>query len=213
MDLAPFAIAEHGMTTAEAYNQLFRLWGENWNQRQSPFACDYAAAARLRCLHRQGSRRSVEELDRPAVLELRDLQGKRHYVTLASLDGDRARIMQPEGSLDVAFADLEQYWFGQFSILWRLPPYMTDEVEAGRQNTEGVWLSARMMQLVSMHTSDDREIERVSRLVREEQVRWYQRIKGLEPDGVVGAMTLIQMNNDLEPDLPRLRPDPEAGRG
>ena len=81
-----------------------------------------------------------------------------------------------------------------------------DPAELPRQNREGVWLSARMMQLVGLHADDSDEIERVSRMIRDEQIRWYQQVKGLQQDGVVGAMTLIQMSNDLDAGVPRLVP-------
>ncbi|HEV8076881.1 MAG TPA: hypothetical protein VGP45_00690, partial [Marinobacter sp.] len=38
-----------------------------------------------------------------------------------------------------------------------------------------------------------------------DQVRWYQGQKGLTEDGVAGAMTVIQMHNDLNAAVPRLR--------
>lgn len=212
-DRTPFLFSEHALSTAQAYRQLFTLWGESWDQRSTPFACDFAAEVGLRCLHRQGSRRSLEDLDHPAVLELRDARGDRRYVTLAALDGDKATILGQDGPVSVSFEDLQGFWFGQFSIIWRLPPYMQDQAVQGAGASEGVWLSARMMQLVSLHTSDNLEQDRVSRLVREQQVRWYQELKGLEPDGVVGAMTLIQMSNDLDTDIPRLSGTGFAGAG
>lgn len=130
-------------------------------------------------------------------------------MTLARLEGDVATLRTAEGTLDVSFKDLEDYWYGDFSVLWQVPPYMAwdgDPSELPRQNREGVWLSARMMQLVGLHADDSDEIERVSRLIRDEQIRWYQQVKGLEQDGVVGAMTLIQMSNDLDAGVPRLVP-------
>jgi general secretion pathway protein A len=208
-ELASFRYQEHTMTTAEAYDGLFQLWGYDWDRSGYPFACDYADAAGLRCLHRQGSRRSMEDINRPAVLELRGPQGERGYVTLLKLRGDIATVATADGTFNVSFDELEDYWYGQFSVLWQLPPYMAwegDPSELPSQNREGVWLSARMMQLVGLHASDNSEIDRVSRMIRNEQVRWYQKVKGLEQDGVVGAMTLIQMSNDLDAGVPRLVP-------
>lgn len=208
-ELAGFSVRDHGLTTAEAYDGLFRLWGYDWDRSAYPFACDYAEAAGLRCLHRQGSRRSMEDINRPAVLELKAPDGKRSYVTLLQLDGDVATVGTAQGTIEVSFRDLEDHWFGQFSVLWQLPPYMAwegDQDELPRRNREGVWLSARMMQLVGLHADASQEIERVSRMIRGEQVRWYQQVKGLEQDGVVGAMTLIQMSNDLDAGVPRLVP-------
>ncbi|SFR46678.1 general secretion pathway protein A [Marinobacter daqiaonensis] len=208
-DLEDFDLAEHGMNTAEAYEELFQVWGHAWDRTDYPLACEYADAAGLGCLHKQGSRRSMEEINRPAVLELRGPDGGAAYVTLVGLDGDEATLKTPEGAVKVSFSELQNYWFGNYSVLWQVPPYMAwdgDPGELSRQYQKGVWLSARMMQLVGLHASDDREIERISRLVRDEQVRWYQKVKRLEQDGVIGAMTLIQMSNDLDAGVPRLVP-------
>ncbi len=208
-DLAAFSVEDFGLTTAQAYQALFERWGYRWDRVTHPFACDYAEQAGLRCLHRQGNRRSMERINRPAVLELRGPAGDSSYVALLELDQDVATLGTPEGPVRVSFRDLEDHWLGDFSVLWQVPPYMAWNGEPGdlpRENQEGVWLSARMMQLVGLHTEDNREIERVSRMIREEQVRWYQQVKGLEQDGVVGAMTLIQMSNDLDAGVPRLIP-------
>jgi general secretion pathway protein A len=207
--LVTFDFAAHGLTTAQAYGGLFRLWGYDWDRSSYPFACDYADAAGLRCLHRQGSRRSMEDINRPAVLTVKGPEGDRANVTLARLEGDVATLKTAEGTLEVAFSDLEDYWHGDFSVLWQVPPYMAwdgDPSELPRRNREGVWLSARMMQLVGLHADNSDEIERVNRMIRDEQIRWYQKLKGLKQDGVVGAMTLIQMSNDLDAGVPRLVP-------
>lgn len=208
-ELTGFDIGEHGLTTAEAYDSLFQLWGYDWDRSAYPFACDYADAAGLRCLHRQGSRRSMEDINRPAVLTLKGPEGDNTHVTLVRLEGDVATLRTTEGTMEVSFDHLENYWYGDFSVLWQVPPYMAwngDPAELPRQNREGVWLSARMMQLVGLHADDSDEIERVSRMIRDEQIRWYQQVKGLQQDGVVGAMTLIQMSNDLDAGVPRLVP-------
>lgn len=208
-ELDAFGLEDHGLTTADAYAGLFRLWGYDWDRSRYPFACDYAEAAGLRCLHRQGSRRSLEDINRPAVLELKGPEGETHHVTLVQLDGDVATIGTGEGQVQVSFAELEKFWYGRFSVLWQVPPYMAwdgDPAELPRSDREGVWLSARMMQLAGLHASDSDEIERVSRMIRDEQVRWYQKEKGLKQDGVVGAMTLIHMSNDLDAGVPRLVP-------
>lgn len=208
-ELTAFDIGEHGLTTAQAYDGLFQLWGYDWDRSSYPFACDYADAAGLRCLHRQGSRRSMEDINRPAVLTLKGTEGNDTHVTLVRLEGDVATLKTAEGTLEVSFREVQDHWYGEFSVLWQVPPYMAwngDPAELPRQNREGVWLSARMMQLVGLHADNSDEIERVSRMIRDEQIRWYQRVKGLQQDGVVGAMTLIQMSNDLDAGVPRLVP-------
>lgn len=208
-----FRLADHGVTSAQAYAGLFRLWDRSWQPSDNPIACNYAGSLGLRCLHRQGNRSSLERINRPAVLELRDERGGRHFVTLAGLDGNTAILQVAEGYSEVRFSELEKHWYGDFTVLWQLPPYLaeedSEELEPGQR--EGVWLSARLMQLVNMHARDAAENQRVSHLDRDAQVRWYQRVKGLEADGIAGTMTLIQLNNDLDAGVPRLVRRQEPG--
>jgi general secretion pathway protein A len=68
------------------------------------------------------------------------------------------------------------------------------------------------MDLADMHSDSRAESDRVKRMNAEEQVRWYQAITGLTVDGIAGAMTIIQINNDLEASVPRLKPKQSEGR-
>lgn len=65
-------------------------------------------------------------------------------------------------------------------------------------------MGSRMMELASRYAESRQEESRVNRMPIEEQVRWYQQQRGLTVDGIAGAMTIIQMNNDLESAVPRL---------
>jgi general secretion pathway protein A len=92
-----------------------------------------------------------------------------------------------------------------------MPDYMTAAEEAQPAARE-LWLGARMMQLADRLEDEAAERSAVKRLGLEEQVRWYQARRGLTVDGIPGAMTLIQMRNDLQADVPRLvREGPGAG--
>ena len=65
-------------------------------------------------------------------------------------------------------------------------------------------MGSRMMELANRYAESRQEENRVNRMAIEEQVRWYQRQRGLAVDGIAGAMTIIQMNNDLDSAVPRL---------
>ena len=61
-----------------------------------------------------------------------------------------------------------------------------------------------MMELADLLASGRQQSDQIKRMETEEQVRWYQKQKGLVVDGIAGAMTLIQITNDLDEDVPRL---------
>ena len=71
---------------------------------------------------------------------------------------------------------------------------------------EQLWIGARMMELADKHSESGVETGRINRMPTEKQIRWYQDLKGLTVDGIAGAMTIIQINNDLGGPFPRLTP-------
>ncbi|SDW61767.1 ExeA family protein [Marinobacter mobilis] len=201
-----FAVGTDALNRPQAYQALFSLWGERYVSRDYPVACDFAQARGLQCLYREGTRKSLEQLDRPAVLRLQDDKGNVGYVTVASIAGGTARLVQPGGeTLELPFSSIEDYWYGDFTILWRLPPYLrAGGPDRSVAQGEELWLSSQLMQLVELYASDDEERAELMSMEYRDQIRWYQRKKGLAIDGIAGAMTLIQVNSDLNPGVPRL---------
>lgn len=199
-----FVFNQHTQSLAEAFTALFGLWGKSYERSANPIACDYAATVGLACLERQGSRRSLEFINRPAILQLRDENGRTRQVVVERLDGDLAVIATPRGSQQVPFREIEDYWYGDFRVLWRIPEFMTGDGFYGDDSGQQLWIGARMMELAERLSSGEQEAARVKRMDMTEQVRWYQEKRGLTVDGIAGAMTIIQMNNDLADNIPRL---------
>ncbi len=208
-----FEFQQHAQGLAEAFGQLFEVWGEAYNASQFPLACEFARTVRLGCLERQGSRRSLEFLNRPAILQLRNSQGEVGYVVLRSLIDDMAVIELSGEVLEVPFRQLEPYWFGDFRVFWRIPEYMSGDGFFAGSSGEQLWMDARMMQLADRLSESTTESARVKRLRTDQQLRWYQEAKGLTVDGIAGPMTIIQINNDLGTDVPRLVAAPVASNG
>lgn len=197
-----------------AYRLLFSIWGLEYSPSENPAECLFAVANNLRCLERQGTWGSLSFLDRPAILELRNteddagedsragLRGATGYAVLRSIDGNKAVLITAEGLQTVSVGSLERLWTGKFTVLWQLPSYMLgerDETPAARAG-----MAARMMELAELYSPDPAENDRINRMDLTEQIRWFQSEKGLTVDGIAGPMTLIQINNDLDADLPRL---------
>jgi general secretion pathway protein A len=203
---------------ASAFDALFAVWNRDFDVSESPIACDFARNEGLQCLETRMSKQGLVFLNRPAILHLRDRSGQIGFVVLQSLNGKRARVIGEEGVETVSFESVEPFWYGQSTLLWQLPPYDTDAGQAASDSLTDrqIWLSARLMELVSDQAANRTEEDQVVRMSTGEQVRWYQSKKGLTVDGIPGAMTIIQMNNDLNARVPRLdradrsdRPDGE----
>jgi len=142
---------------------------------------------------------------------LKPENGEARYAVLRSLDGDTATLAVPGGTEKVSFRELERYWFGDFQVLWRVPEFMTGDGFYGDESGQELWIGARMMEIADRLAGTGPESTRVKRLAMEQQVRWYQEQKGLTVDGIPGAMTIIQMNNDLKVRVPRLVTAPAGG--
>ncbi len=211
--LARFDFQAQSLEEIPAFQALFSLWDRDYSPEQYPDPCQTARDTGLGCLARQGSRRSLEFLNRPAILRLTDGSGQERHVVLHQLDGDRAVIVLADGETEVAFSSIEPYWFGEFQILWRLPEFLTgDEFYEGSTGRQ-LWIAARMMELADKLGNSETERERIKRMTEDEQVRWYQELRGLAVDGIAGAMTVIQIRNDLGSSDPRLLPPSSSGRG
>lgn len=204
--LPDFEFAADTLSLPVAFRELFSVWGQEYRVSDNPIACRYAEEQGLRCMENRGSRRSLEYLNRPAILQLRNDDGSSRYTVLSGLDDNRAIIEFPDGQREVSFSSLEPYWFGEFTVLWEVPSHIqqnrSDENDG--DVSEQIWMGSRMMELASRFSGSREEENRVNRMSTGEQIRWYQEQKGLTVDGIAGAMTIIQMNNDLESDGPRL---------
>jgi len=211
--LADFDFQSQALDEIPAFQALFWVWNRDYFPEQYPDPCRTAMESGIGCLARQGSRRSLEFLNRPAILRLMDGNGQEGYVVLSHLEGDRAEIVLTDGTTEVSFTSIEPYWFGEFQIFWRLPEFLTDDEFYGGSSGRQLWIGARMMELAEKLGSSEAEKERIKRMTEDEQVRWYQELRGLVVDGIAGAMTVIQIRNDLDSSDPRLHPRSSSGEG
>ena len=179
----------------EAYQSIFDRWGVDYLQEPFTLACDFAESYGLRCLHKNGNWRSLLKIDRPAVLTLVNEVGENLYFGLLAIDGQEALVSHQNTKFWVALDEIDRYWLGEYSIVWKLPPYMSSVVRPG-QEKEAQWLRTNLAQL--------NQITGQQRGTLDSQVRQFQLGAGLVPDGIVGSMTIIHMNSQLNIDCPKL---------
>ena len=92
---------------------------------------------------------------------------------------------------NVSLEQLKFYWKGEFSLLWRMPPGYKDLIRPGNAGKVVLWLSSRMNEINQTLNNNQRSYYD-KELV--DQVKAFQLREGLENDGVVGAKTLIHIN-------------------
>ncbi len=197
-------LAEYSADTGtdSAFAQLFALWGENYSaDRDRP--CEYADGLGLQCEFQRGAWAHVRQINRPVILTLIDAQGNQHQVVVSGLRNDSAHIDLGENGVDVSVADIADFWFGEYLLLWRPPTRDGRVLMEGMRGDAVVWLE----QSLAM-TSGDPDATRNSGVFNtalRRQVMDFQRVNRLRVDGIVGVQTQIALNSALNlPNTPVL---------
>jgi general secretion pathway protein A len=191
---ALLALDADGMTIDSAFGSLFRLWGAAY-QPGGDRGCEQALTHGLSCVWQRGSIAQLKLINRPAILSLVDANGTSRQVVLAGLDGDRAELLIGASAVEATIADLADYWFGEFIVLWRPQAGALRPLRAGMRGDDVRWLRQGLQQLgglpASVVSQDffDADLERL--------VEDFQRSRRLAVDGVAGVQTQLVLDAAL----------------
>ncbi len=197
-------------TTDAAFASLFSLWGTEY-QPGGGLACEQADARGLSCVWQRGSLAQLKLINRPAILSLIDGEGGTHQVVLSGLRDDGAKLLVAGDEAEVPIAELADYWFGEFLVLWRPQTGTLRPLRAGMRGDDVRWLRQGLEQLsgqpATAETGDyfDAELEQL--------VENFQRSRRLAVDGVAGLQTQLVLDSALgAPGTPTLsQAGPQAG--
>jgi len=197
-----------GTTMNTAFGSLFQLWGAAY-QPGSSLGCVQAAGHGLSCVWQRGSLAQLKLINRPAILSLVDATGASRQVVLAGLAGAQARLLIGASEVEVPIAELADYWFGEFLVLWRPQAPELRPLRAGMRGDDVRWLRQGLEQLGGLPASDpsqdlfDTGLERL--------VEDFQRSRRLAVDGIAGVQTQLVLDAALGlPGTPTLV-GPETG--
>ncbi len=206
VDEAPVSIAalfeNAAASKAQAYTDLFDVWDKQYSTSKHGSACKFAGKNGLSCLHRQGNLRSLEILNRPAVLKLYDENNTVTYAILTRLEDNVVTLRQGSNSYELSDDTLNQHWLGEYTLLWQKPPYYQGMVQPGSKGPIVQWLDQQMVRLYgqkevpTIHDTYNNQL--MSQIIR------FQQSKGIIADGVAGPNTFILLNSELETGLPQL---------
>ncbi|NTV94715.1 MAG: AAA family ATPase [Thiobacillus sp.] len=183
----------------EANTALFRAWGLEYSGGDG---CAQAGRYGLSCLAARGGLDDLKHWNRPAVLQMRDGQGKDFLATLVALDSEGARFVVAGHERAVGATALAEQWTGRYSLLWRQPAQVSGAIRPGSRGPQVIWLRQHL-DLLDGHTEAggpaadfDADLER--------RLKRFQLEQGLMPDGSVGPKTLVRLVGLADPDAPRL---------
>jgi len=188
---------------ARAWAGLFSRWRLQLAAASDEQACNQAAQAGLHCLQQGGSWKAVLRYDRPLLLLLTAPGGRRVPVLVESVQGDQAQIQIDGRRLQVGVQELLAYWFGEYRLLWRLPPGGRAALMPGDRGPGVVWLRERLRQATGT-TAIGRDPELFDQGLKV-LLQQFQRQQELTADGIAGARTIIRLNTvTRQPGIPRL---------
>jgi general secretion pathway protein A len=186
-----------------AFATLFRKWGITFQPKENGSACDFARSKGLLCLSETGSFRTLDLLNRPAVLKLYDASGGEFYAPVVGKSEKFALLKVGDKEEKVPLEEIRKRWMGQFTLLWQPPPGFEGILKVGNRGGEVAWLDRRLAAAEGGSAStlknplfDDTMAGRVKK---------FQLAMGLVPDGVVGSRTLILLNTAAREKVPVLR--------
>jgi general secretion pathway protein A len=188
---------------ARAWAGLYRMWGVESSAVSDDQACAQAPASGLRCMQGGGSWAMLNHLDRPAVLLLVASEGRRIPVLLREVRGTEVDLQVDGRPLAVELRELEQNWFGEYRLLWKVPPGGSVTLRPGNRGPDVEWLRGQLRKVTGSSAIAPQATYYDAGL--RNLVAEFQRDEGLRVDGVAGPRTLIHLNTvSREPSVPRL---------
>jgi len=190
---------------ASGWRQLAPLWSLGPLGPQEGDPCQAAQRAQLSCFRTRGSLALLRQLDRPALLTLRDEHDRPAYVLLTALGDDRATLRVGAVVRTVPQATLALLWRGEFGTFWRTPPGYVALLDTGASGPAVDWLDQALAR--ARHEPPPASAPGSPRVVDaalKSRVYAFQLTQGLSPDGVAGPATLMQLNRFNEVAEPHL---------
>ncbi len=185
---------------ANAFKSLFRKWEITYKFNED--ACLQAQAQGLRCMKGLGSLNSILKFNSPAILKLFDSQGREFYITLTEIAGQTATIEVGDDTRIVDMKEIEQRWFGDYTLLWRTPPHYRGDIHPGMTGPDVHWLDTQLAVIQGREAQKEGVLIYDNQLVT--QVKRFQLTEGLIPDGIVGPQTIIHLNTASGSNAPML---------
>ncbi len=180
---------------APALRTLAGLWGVSLGAGDP---CELAALRSLYCYRSRGGLGPIRQLGRPGILKLQDERGRVAQVQLTGLSEDGALLRIGATQATVPLNELAQVWRGEFATFWRAPPgYRAGEL-AGASSVLAPWLRERLAAIDPAGAMPIGEQGLTARVFA------FQLAHGLQPDGLAGPLTLMQLNRASGVEEPRL---------
>jgi general secretion pathway protein A len=184
-----------------AFSAMFKAWGTDY---QGPSSCLQLTRLGLACRTSRGNLRELRQMNRPAVLTLRDIDNKEpaFLVTLLKLEKETATFAVGSKTRTVALTALADQWSGLYTVLWRKPPEANAFAKRGERGPAVFWLSKQLALFEGTEMTKDSDPVFDAAMAR--RIKRFQLAQDLEPDGAIGPKTLMRLAGVGDKAAPKL---------
>ena len=195
--------------TQAAFITLFKYWNLDYMSLTGEKACQRAATRGLACLLRTGTWEDIRYFNKPTVIELVTDNGTQHHVVVSHLQ-DKIATLDFSGQLfEFTLDQLNEYWLGQFLLLWKPPLLPIPVIKTGIVNEAVIWVRKRLDIIEGVRSEPKIPSPRFDQALKQRVIA-FQRQHQLSPDGIVGEQTLLALQA-LSAQAPVLWSTPVSG--
>ena len=188
---------EHNLSlrsNTQAYRALFKKWQLDYQLGANSTPCFFAKTKGLACLQGQEDMAYLREINRPVILKLYDDFKQPQYAALLALYATTAVIQFADKAQTVSLDQLEFYWQGEFTLLWKMPEDYQGLIRPWSTSKAVLWLNKVMNEI-------EEDTQNIAGNIYDralmERVKKFQARQGLKSDGVVGVKTIVRINQIL----------------
>lgn len=195
--------------TQAAFITLFKYWNLDYLSLTGEKACQRAATQGLACLLRTGTWEDIRYFNKPVVIELVTDNGTQHHVVVSHLQDKKVTLDFSGQISDFTLDEVNEYWLGQFLLLWKPPLLPIPVIKAGIVNDAVIWVRKRLDIIEGVRSEPKIPSPRFDQALKQRIIA-FQRQYQLSPDGVVGEQTLLALQA-LSAQAPVLWSTPVSG--
>lgn len=187
---------------AMAFGAVLKQWDIPYDPENRDI-CGQVQVRGMRCLQGSGEIKNLIGMDRPAVLKLYDEEGREFFAALTGLDEQTVSLIIAEEPRKVDPKEIEKWWYGEYTVLWQPPAGFRIGFQPGSSGPEVRWIEKQLALIHGTEVPQEKNTLYTDSLVK--QVKKFQILSGLVPDGIIGSQTMIHLANAAGSGGPRLK--------
>ena len=186
-------IAMQSMSLGSAIQNLYRQWG--YRADEQAVSCQTEVRAELSCYRGILQFNQLVNINRPAVLIMNGVDGRRWYALFYAVGDDQIELIAGRHKQRFLVNEefIQQYWSGEAITLWR-PPFGNSNVLAkGQRNTRVRWLDERLNMALGEFDDPQNHFDQYVK----NKVITFQIQQNIDADGIAGPLTIMMLDGVL----------------